>query len=244
MRTVADLVEHEKLSCRAGTDLSRKLIGLSFYLEEDSWKNDLGEPWSLRHVIHEELSRTSLSGQQEITRLLGLSSRLPAARGASCRSRASSALAKTFVDEFQEYVFRTQGSDGSWALRPPPGQYVVRDFSSQLLATGLVAEWLAASLPESRLEGAAMVKAIDFLELRAQRSAAAVEPAEFGQPRPRRDDFRAARLVALRRAGVSARRRGKTCRRQGRQAGRRGAIARPSQVSDTRSPSPFGRGPG
>ena len=40
----------------------------------------------------------------------------------------------------------------------------MRDFSSQLLATGLVAEWLAVSLPESRLEGAAMVKAIDFLD--------------------------------------------------------------------------------
>ena len=47
---------------------------------------------------------------------------------------------------------------------PRPASTVSRDFSSQLLATGLVAEWLATSLPESRLEGAAMVKAIDFLD--------------------------------------------------------------------------------
>ena len=50
-RTVADLVESEKLTCRAGADMSLKLIGLSHYVEQATWKNSLDEPWSIEQIV-------------------------------------------------------------------------------------------------------------------------------------------------------------------------------------------------
>ncbi len=56
VRKVADLVEAEKLGCRTGGDLSLRLIGLSYYVDEPEWKNDLGETWSIERMIEEEIA--------------------------------------------------------------------------------------------------------------------------------------------------------------------------------------------
>ena len=62
VRTVADLIEHEKLSCRSGGDMSLKLIALSYYVESPTWKNSLGEEWSVRRILREELARSADTG--------------------------------------------------------------------------------------------------------------------------------------------------------------------------------------
>ena len=73
-RTVADIVEVEKQSCRAGDDLSLKLLGLSYYTEEPQWKNDLGETWSLERMIGAELAQPVLTAPEGgLNRLMGLS---------------------------------------------------------------------------------------------------------------------------------------------------------------------------
>ena len=54
---VADLVEAEKLGCRSAGDSSLKLIGLGHYVAEPEWKNDLGETWSIEHMIDDELDQ-------------------------------------------------------------------------------------------------------------------------------------------------------------------------------------------
>ena len=74
VRSVADLVESEKLSCRAGSDLSFKLIGLSRYMPPNAtWKNDLGETWSVARLIKEELDYAQEPAPQGGThRLLAL----------------------------------------------------------------------------------------------------------------------------------------------------------------------------
>ena len=74
VRTVADLVEAEKLGCRSGSDLSLALIGLACYVDEPEWKNDLGETWSLDRIIEEELAQPAVSVPEGgLNRLLGLS---------------------------------------------------------------------------------------------------------------------------------------------------------------------------
>ena len=42
VRTVADLIESEKLACRSGTDLSLRLIALAHYVKDATWKNLAG----------------------------------------------------------------------------------------------------------------------------------------------------------------------------------------------------------
>ena len=74
IRTVADLVEAEKLGCRSGSDASLKLVGLAYYVDEPQWKNDLGETWSLDRMVEEELAQPVVSAPEGgLNRLLGLS---------------------------------------------------------------------------------------------------------------------------------------------------------------------------
>ncbi len=54
--TIGDLVEHEKLDCQPGEELTFKLIGLMHYLDSDAtWTSRYGEPWSISRLITEEL---------------------------------------------------------------------------------------------------------------------------------------------------------------------------------------------
>jgi hypothetical protein len=164
-RTVADLVESEKLACRSGTEMSLKLIGLSHYVEQATWKNGLDEPWSIEQMVAEELSLPPLPGPRGITRLLGLSCALDRP-GAKSKEplEGPMARAKTFVDDYQGYVLRTQNGDGSWSFRPVGGQASDRDYAAQFLFTGQIAEWLGLSLPVRKLEDPSVVRAVEYLD--------------------------------------------------------------------------------
>ncbi len=73
---MADVIAAEKLSCRSGSDLSLKLLGLSYYVEEPDWKNDMGETWSIERIIQEEVAQPVVTATEGgLNRLLGLSSR-------------------------------------------------------------------------------------------------------------------------------------------------------------------------
>jgi hypothetical protein len=164
VRTVADLVESEKLSCRTGSDMSLKLIGLSHYAGEGTWKNSLDETWSVKRIVASELARPPVAGPGGITRMLGLS------RALSCCAKSKEPLdgafarAKTFIDDYQQYVLRSQNSDGSWNFRAVVGQPAERDYAWQFLATGEVAEWLALSMPEKALDDPTVVRSIAYLD--------------------------------------------------------------------------------
>ena len=75
-RTVADLVEYEKLACRASIDKSLSMIGLMYYAGSDGeWENRLGEPWSIERVLREELDKPIIGapfgGTQRLARAVG-----------------------------------------------------------------------------------------------------------------------------------------------------------------------------
>jgi hypothetical protein len=163
-RTVADLVEQEKLRCRAGEDLSLKLVGLSHYVEQPTWENSLGEPWSIERIIKEELSRPEISGPAGISKLLGLSLAVAGCQRRKQPLEGEFARAKRFVEDYQGYALATQNSDGSWDLPPPAGRRTERDYTSLLSASGQMAEWLALSLPAKQLEEERLMKSLDYLE--------------------------------------------------------------------------------
>ncbi len=164
VRTVADLVESEKRGCRAGTDMSLKLIGLSYYAGQATWKNSLDETWSVERMVTEELARPPVAGPRGITRLLGLSCALNQRVKSKQPLDGSFARAKKFVDDYQKYVLQTQNGDGSWTFRLGAGRPADSDFALQFLATGQIAEWLAVSLPARKLEDPALVRSIEYLD--------------------------------------------------------------------------------
>jgi hypothetical protein len=150
-RTVADLIESEKLSCRAGSDLSLKLIGLSYYAEDGEWKNDQGEDWSVEKIVREELNRT-MHGTNDagMNRLLGLSYANYRREKRELPLEGQYARADKYLKEFHKYAFNLQNADGSW------GYYLGargenRDAASELRSTAYVLEWLAISLGDDQL---------------------------------------------------------------------------------------------
>jgi len=165
VRDIADLVEYEKLTCRADTDLSLKLIGLSFYVsEKSSWENDLGETWSLSRIVEEELDRPVLGAPYGGTlRLLGLSHAVEQLQALEQPLDGQYLRAKRFVEEFQDYAMKLQNSDGSWGPGYLARRSAGRTTTEQVDGTGRVLEWLVLSLPEERLEDPAIVKSIDLL---------------------------------------------------------------------------------
>jgi hypothetical protein len=163
-RTVADIVEAEKQSCRAGDDLSLRLLGLSYYAEEPQWKNDLGETWSLERMIGAELAQPVLTAPEGgLNRLMGLSYAI------HCRMKREEPIegefqrAQKFVADFQKFALQQQNGDGSWGPYFLAARGASADPVLQLRSTGRVLEWLATSLTEKQLEDTRVAGAVEYV---------------------------------------------------------------------------------
>lgn len=171
-RSVADLVETEKLACRQRDDLSLRLIGLSFYVDEPEWKNDLGETWSIDRVVREEVAQPVVTAPEGgLNRLMGLSYAIArrAKRGQPIEGQFD--RARKYVAEFQKFALQLQNSDGSWGPYFLAARSTSQNAASQLRSSGRVLEWLAMSLPDEKLDDARVTAAVAYVArlLRSQR---------------------------------------------------------------------------
>ena len=146
-RSVADVVEAEKLACRSGSDLSLDLIGLSYYVDEPEWKNDLGETWSIERIIREELGQPVVTAPEGgLNRLMGLSYAVArrAKRGQPIDGQFE--RAEKYTADFQAFALQLQNADGSWGPQFLAARSMSPDAAGQLRSTGRVLEWLTISL--------------------------------------------------------------------------------------------------
>ncbi|MHC4176251.1 MAG: hypothetical protein ACYSWU_02025 [Planctomycetota bacterium] len=165
VRTVADLVEYEKLSCRLGTDQSLKLIGLTYYMgDEVTWENSLGQQWSVERIIKNELDQPIFGAVCGGTlRLMGLGYALARREKQGQPLEGEYARARRFLDEYQDYALKLQNSDGSWGPRFLAAKGTSRNQASQLRSTGHVLQWLVMSLPEDRLDDPRVVRSVEYV---------------------------------------------------------------------------------
>jgi hypothetical protein len=164
VRTVADLVEHEKRGCRGGGDSTWKLIGLSYYVVSPAWQNDLGETWTLERLVEEVLAQQpAITSDGGTTRLLALSYAIDRQLRRHQPLSGAFAAARATVEQAQELAFQAQNPEGSWGPRFLAAPGTSRDPLSMLHATGHVLEWLACSLPEEQLADPRMVRAVEYL---------------------------------------------------------------------------------
>ena len=173
--TVADLIEAEKLNCRAGTELTFALIGLSHYLPTDAtWRSRDGEAWSLKRLMQEELRqpiRTAPCGGTH--RLFGL------AYGCQRRLKATGELdgvyerADRYVRDYQNLTLRRlQNRDGSfsteWFKYPADRD---DDIDRKIQTTGHMLELLVASVDQEMLYEHRIITAVEFLAVSLAREA-------------------------------------------------------------------------
>ena len=163
--TVADLIEQEKRTCRGGTELSFKLIGLVHYLDSDeTWESEQGDQWNIPRLIKEEIAQPIIGGTCGGTHRmtgLGYAVRVRLQRGEPIDGEW--ARAKKYVDDYYEYAFKLQNSDGSMStsyFRGPSRGGTVED---RLTTTGHVLEWLVLSLPDQQLQDERVNRAVKYL---------------------------------------------------------------------------------
>jgi hypothetical protein len=163
--TVADLIESEKRTCRGGTELTYKLMGLGHYLPTDSkWKNDLGEDWSVERLIREELAqdvRGAACGGSH--RLMGLSTAVRKRRHEKKEMTGEFWRADKFINDYHKYAFSMQNGDGSFSTEWFWRKADSGDTEKKLDTTGHILEWMVYSLPEERLTDPRVLKAVNYL---------------------------------------------------------------------------------
>jgi hypothetical protein len=165
--TVADLIEEEQRSCKAGTELTFALIAMAHYLPTDAtWKNRDGEDWSIPRLVEEEIVQPIRGAACGGThRLFGLS------YGCQRRLKATGQLdgvylrADRYVRDFQNFTLaKLQNRDGSfsteWFKYPADRE---DDIDRKIQTTGHILEWLVASLDQERLYDPRIVAAAEFL---------------------------------------------------------------------------------
>jgi hypothetical protein len=163
-RSVADLIESEKLACREGSDLSLRLIGLSFYVDEPEWKNDLGETWSIERIMKEEVAQPVVTAPEGgLNRLMGLSYAIARRTKRGQPIDGQFQRARQYVAEFHDFALQLQNSDGSWGPYFLAAKGASQDAGSQLRTTGRVLEWLAMSLPDDKLADAPIAAAVEYV---------------------------------------------------------------------------------
>lgn len=165
VRKVADLVEAEKLGCRTGSgDASLKLIGLSYYVTDPEWKNDLGETWSIGRMIEEEISQPIITAPDGgLNRLMGLNYAVVRREKRGLPMDKPFQRAKKYIGDYQEFALRLQNGDGSWGPNFLASKAPSPDVASQLRSTGHILEWLTMSLPDEKLKDPRVVGAVECI---------------------------------------------------------------------------------
>lgn len=163
--TVADLIESEKQTCRTKSELTFKLIGLSHYLPLDAtWKNDLGENWSISRLIKEELAQNVVGAACGGThRMTGFSYAVNRKVKLNEEFDGQFLRAAKFVDNYHDYIFKLQNSDGSFSTNWFAGRGDDPTEKRRIETTGHMVEWLVCSLPKDQLTDPRVVKAVDYL---------------------------------------------------------------------------------
>jgi len=166
VRTVADLVEGEKATCRSGSDMSLKLIGLAYYVTEPdaTWKNDQGEEWSLERIVKEELdSEVDAASAAGTKRLMGLGYAVQRRILREQPIEGEYQRAKAFIDKYVDFALQLQNPDGSWGPNFLATRGTSRNQTAALRSTGHILGWLVVSLPEENLADPRIARAVNYV---------------------------------------------------------------------------------
>ena len=162
---VADLVRYEQSTCRAETELTFKLIGLSHYLNSDArWQNGHGEDWDIERLLEEELAQPIVGACCGGThRLTGFSYAVRKRKQSGKPMSGQWSRAQTYLENYHEYTLKLQNSDGSFSTNWFAKRGERGDLNRRLNTTGHTLEWLVFSLPEHQLDDPGVVRAVSYL---------------------------------------------------------------------------------
>jgi hypothetical protein len=163
--TVADLIQHEKDTCRPASELTFKLIAFTHYLKSDEkWLSNDGQEWSIPRVIKEELAQPIVGAACGGThRMTGFSYAFRKRETRGEEFTGQWLRAKKFVADYHDYAFKLQNPDGSFSTDWFAGRADFGPPTRRLETTGHITEWLTYSLTKEELVEPRMTKSVRYL---------------------------------------------------------------------------------
>lgn len=163
--TVADLIEFEKETCKPKSELTFKLISLSYYLPADAtWTSRDGQEWSLERLLKEEITQKVVGAACGGThRLTGIAFAVASRKKAGLPMDGAWAKAEEYLNAYHQHSFQIQNRDGSFSTNWFEGRGMDRDIDRRLQTSGHILEFLIYSLPEEELTSPEIVRAVNYI---------------------------------------------------------------------------------
>jgi hypothetical protein len=162
---IADLVRYEMATCRERTELTFKLIGLSYYVDTSQvWTTDRRSRWNIEKIVKEELAQPVNGAACGGThRLMGLTFAIRQRQAEGRALDGQFARADKYIKDFVEYTWQLQNPDGSFSTNWFESRGNDPNMERKVQTTGHMLEWLAFTLDEAELSKPRFTKSIDFL---------------------------------------------------------------------------------
>ena len=163
--TVEDLVRYEMATCKEKSELTFKLIGLSYYLDSNKqWRANDGKIWSISKLIQEEMAQPIVGAAcGGVHRLMGFSFSARQRQLQGQPINGQYARATKFVREYVDYTWQLQNPDGSFSTSWYEGRANEPNEERKVQTSGHILEWLMYTLPDEEIKNPRVAKAIDFL---------------------------------------------------------------------------------
>jgi hypothetical protein len=163
--TINDLVRYEMATCKNNSELTFKLIGLSYYLDQNQqWKDNEGGTWNLEKMVGQELDQPIVGAACGGThRLMGLTFSLMQHKQAGLPVDGHWYRSEQYLNDFVQYTFTLQNADGSFSTEWFEGRGSDPNVEKKVQTTGHILEWLIYTLPDDQLDSPQVVKALRFL---------------------------------------------------------------------------------
>lgn len=163
--TVQDLVRYEMATCKERSELTFKLIGLSYYLDSNKqWRANDGKVWSIQKLIQEELAQPIVGSACGGThRLMGFSFALKQRSLQGEPITGQYLRAAKFVEDFISYTWRLQNPDGSFSTNWYESRGNDPNDERKVQTSGHMLEWLMFTVNDEELQSPRVEKAVDFL---------------------------------------------------------------------------------
>ncbi len=163
--SVMDLARYEMATCREDSELTFKLIGLSYYLEPNqTWRDNRGRNWTLEKMVAEELAQP-INGAAcgGVHRLMGLSFSLVQRQEAGQPINGHWRRAELYLNDYITYAMSMQNPDGSFSTNWFESRGMDPDIERKVQTTGHILEWIVYTLPDEHLRSPKVQSSLEFL---------------------------------------------------------------------------------
>lgn len=163
--TVSNLVQYEMATCKPKTELTFKLIGLTYYLgTKQAWRSRDRQVWNVERLLSEELAQpVNGAACGGVHRLMGIHIAVKQRLEEGQPLNGKFAVADKYIRDYKDYAWSLQNPDGSFSTNWFESRGMENNDERKVQTTGHILEWLIFSSTPEELKAHRTDAAIDFL---------------------------------------------------------------------------------